>query len=79
MYRQLFYPFCIDFSFLSTESVAQVNADLQLRLDKTLDSMRIRIKSAALSGVWFCQMEVCGLLLPVWLLKTRLHRRGLIN
>ncbi|MFN8320020.1 MAG: serine hydrolase [Saprospiraceae bacterium] len=50
MYRQLFTHFVLIFLFLSTESVAQVNADLQLRLDKTLDSMRIRIKSAALSG-----------------------------
>ena len=50
MYRQLFTYFVLIFLFLSTASVAQVNADLQLRLDKTLDSMRIRIKSAALSG-----------------------------
>ncbi len=50
MYRHLFTYFVLILLFLNTESVAQVNPDLQLRLDKTLDSMRIRIKSAALSG-----------------------------
>lgn len=50
MYRHLFTYFVLILLFLNTESVAQVNPDLQLRLDKTLDSMRIRIKSVALSG-----------------------------
>lgn len=37
-------------AFLPFYLLAQISPDLQARLDKTLDSMRIRIKSAAISG-----------------------------
>lgn len=50
MYRQYFFILPLICLFLVFDSSAQVNPELQARLDKTLDSMRIRIKSAALSG-----------------------------
>ena len=78
MYRTAFYPFCIDFSFLSTESVAQVNADLQLRLDKTLTVCAFALNQRHWVGVWFCQMEVWTSASGM-ASQTRLHRRGLIN